>query len=272
MKFALRSGEQIIKEGGANLQKNIETVGGWLYLTNQRMLFIAHRFNIQGGATEIDIPSIHSARPSWTKFLGFLPTFPNSLSIHTKQGQEYRFVVFGRGTWAATISAIIQEANASQPIQADAALWHGLTPASGDFSTTTPRGSMKTFLKVLVGLAVLISVVIAVLAGIGFYATSGMTDTANEFFRAVKQQDMTKAHGYLAAEFKASTDEAALKTFLSQSAILNFKETSWSGRSLSDGRGDLRGSITTETGGYVPIRVVLVKEVASVVRTVSRHF
>lgn len=39
MKFALRAGERIIREGAANLQKNIETVGGKLYLTNQRLVF-----------------------------------------------------------------------------------------------------------------------------------------------------------------------------------------------------------------------------------------
>lgn len=115
---------------------------------------------------------------------------------------------------------------------------------------------MKKTLKVVAGIAV----VIAVVLGVVFYATSGMTDTADEFFKAVKQQDMAKARGYLAEEFKASTDEAALKAFLSKSAILNFKEASWSKRSVSGGRGELNGSITTETGGNVPIRVVFVKE------------
>lgn len=112
MKAALRNGERIIKEGAANLQKNIETVGGKLYLTNHRIVFEAHTFNVQDGAIEVDIPNIHSAEPSWTKFLGFLPIFPNSLSVYTKQGKEYRFVLFGRGAWAAAIIATAQGANA----------------------------------------------------------------------------------------------------------------------------------------------------------------
>lgn len=112
MKSELRSGERIIKEGAANLQKNIETVGGRLYLTNQRVVFESHKFNVQSGVTEIEIPSIQSSEPAWTKFLGFLPIFPNSLSVYTKQGKEYRFVLFGRGAWAAAITATSQGANA----------------------------------------------------------------------------------------------------------------------------------------------------------------
>lgn len=45
MKTELRQGEQIVKEGAANLQKNIETVGGKLCLTNQRLVFEAHKIN-----------------------------------------------------------------------------------------------------------------------------------------------------------------------------------------------------------------------------------
>lgn len=103
MRTELRQGEQVIKEGAASLQKNIETVGGRLRLTNQRLLFEAHKFNVQRGVTEIELPSIQASRPCWTKLLGFLPLFPSSLAIVTQQGREYRFVLFGRHAWAAAI-------------------------------------------------------------------------------------------------------------------------------------------------------------------------
>ena len=111
MKTALRSGETIIKQGVANLQKNVETVGGKLYLTNQRLVFEAHKVNIQSASAEVEISNIQSSEPSWTKFLGFLPIFPNSLSVYTKQGNESRYVLFGRGAWAAAIAATVQGAN-----------------------------------------------------------------------------------------------------------------------------------------------------------------
>jgi len=53
MNTELKQNEQIIKQKAANLQKGIETVGGVLYLTNQRLVFEAHKINVQGGTTEL---------------------------------------------------------------------------------------------------------------------------------------------------------------------------------------------------------------------------
>ena len=53
MKTELNHNEKLVKKGGANLQKGVETVGGYLYLTNQRLIFEAHAINIQGGNTII---------------------------------------------------------------------------------------------------------------------------------------------------------------------------------------------------------------------------
>lgn len=103
MKTVLRDSERLVKQGTANLQKNIETVGGRLYLTDRRLVFEAHAINIQGGTTELPLQDIQSTRACWTRFLGLIPLFPNSLAVYTKSGVEYRFVLFGRHAWAAAI-------------------------------------------------------------------------------------------------------------------------------------------------------------------------
>ena len=103
MKTELRQGEQVIKEGPANLQKGIETVGGKLFLTNQRLVFEAHKFNVQGGVTELDLSTVRSSHPCWTRFLGVIPVFPNSLAVSDEQGKTLRFVLLGRHEWAAAI-------------------------------------------------------------------------------------------------------------------------------------------------------------------------
>ncbi len=115
---------------------------------------------------------------------------------------------------------------------------------------------MKTWVKVLLGIGLFIASIIAAV----FYFTSGMVDSADAFFTAVQQKDMAKARTYLAEDFKASTDEKALTEFLAKSTLLNFKESSWSNRQINNGRGELDGSITTETGGVVPIKMTFVKE------------
>ncbi len=105
MKTELKQDEQIIKQGAANLQKGLEAVGGKLYLTNQRLVFEAHRMNIQGGNTEINLSDIQSSKNCWTKFLGFIPLVPTSFAVYTKTGAEYCFVVWGRRAWRAAIGA-----------------------------------------------------------------------------------------------------------------------------------------------------------------------
>jgi hypothetical protein len=103
MQTGLKQNEQIIKQGPANLQKGMETVGGKLYLTNQRLFFEAHKLNVQGGTTEIELPDILSSKRCWTKFLGFILLMPNSLSVYTKSDREYRFVIFNREAWKIAI-------------------------------------------------------------------------------------------------------------------------------------------------------------------------
>ncbi len=105
MKTEARPGEQVIKEGPANLQRGIETVGGRLWLTNQRLIFESHSINVQTGVTVVELSDVQSSEPCWTRFLGIIPLFPSSLAVHTKGGGELRFVLFGRSAWAAAIDS-----------------------------------------------------------------------------------------------------------------------------------------------------------------------
>jgi hypothetical protein len=105
MKIDLHPNENLVREGAANLQRGAETVGGKLFLTNQRLLFKSHSLNIQTGSTDIPLAEVLGTRLCWTKFLGVIPLLPNSLAIETTSGTEYRFVLFGRKEWATAIGA-----------------------------------------------------------------------------------------------------------------------------------------------------------------------
>ena len=104
MKTSLQPGESVLREGGANLQRGWEAVGGRLFLTDQRLCFESHAFNVQSGPVEIPLAAITALRPAWTKFLGFLPVFPNSLVVRAGE-TEYSFVLHGRQQWADAIGA-----------------------------------------------------------------------------------------------------------------------------------------------------------------------
>jgi len=106
----LASGEVVVREGAANLQRGIEAVGSRLLLSNRRLRFRTHAFNVQTGTTEIPLSQVRGTRPCWTRFLGVIPLFPNSLAVTTDDGVEYRFVVAARGQWAAAIEAQVRAA------------------------------------------------------------------------------------------------------------------------------------------------------------------
>lgn len=79
--------------------------GGRLYLTDRRLSFHSHAFNVQTGVTDIPLSQVRGTHPCWTKFLGMIPLFPTSLAVSTADGGQYHFVVHDRDAWAAVIGA-----------------------------------------------------------------------------------------------------------------------------------------------------------------------
>jgi len=114
---------------------------------------------------------------------------------------------------------------------------------------------MKTFFKVLASIGAL--VVLAIIAVIFF--TAGMSDTADNFFAAVKSKNMDKAYTFLTEDFKNNTSKTDLEKYLKNNSLSNFKEANWDSRSVNGGRGKLTGSITTMSGGVVPLTVNFLK-------------
>lgn len=103
MNTPLRADEAIMKEGPANMQRGVETVGGQLTLTTERIVFESHRFNVQTGATELELAEVSSVAKCWTRFLNLIPLFPNSIEVQTSEGATARFVVMQRESWIEAI-------------------------------------------------------------------------------------------------------------------------------------------------------------------------
>ena len=90
--------------------------------------------------------------------------------------------------------------------------------------------------------------------------TAVLAETADGFFLALKAGDQAKARTYLAEEFRASTTDEELKRFVEKSALAHYESASWTTRSIENSRGDLAGTVTTESGGSIPMSISLVKE------------
>ncbi len=92
--IVLEPSENILFETGANHSKGLEAVGGKLYLTNKRLVFKSHKFNIQGH--ELSIPLSDISKVERTKTWGLIN---NSLSITTTGNKIEKFVVEQPGEW-----------------------------------------------------------------------------------------------------------------------------------------------------------------------------
>ena len=92
------SGEQLLHDGPANHFLNGEGVGGWLFLTQERLLFRSHQINIQPHELSVTLAEIAEVQPVRTA-----KVFPNGLRLVTRSRKEDRFVVEEHRRWCDEI-------------------------------------------------------------------------------------------------------------------------------------------------------------------------
>jgi len=97
--------EEVVMEAGANHFKGKESVGGKLVLTNKRLIFKSHKYNIQNHQESYDLASISNVAA--TKTLGFLT---NGLLLQVVY-QPHRFVVDNPTDWINSIQTVQEKQN-----------------------------------------------------------------------------------------------------------------------------------------------------------------
>jgi hypothetical protein len=98
--LALEDGESGVREGPANLWRGIESVGGWLWLTDRRLVFRSHAIALRSGETVWPISEIAKAEPAMSMWI-----IPNGLRLTLRDGSTAKLVVTGRQEWAIAIDA-----------------------------------------------------------------------------------------------------------------------------------------------------------------------
>lgn len=104
---AISGDKEIVMNGGANHFKGNESVGGWLCLTKEELIFKSHNFNVQKHQTVIPLSQITDVKTSLT--LGIVP---NGLKI-IANGDVEKFVVSKRKEWIKKINEAIPPKNES---------------------------------------------------------------------------------------------------------------------------------------------------------------
>jgi hypothetical protein len=94
----LSSGEKLIREGPANHQGS----GGWMYLTDTRLFYVSHKFNLN--KHELSIPLADIAAVEKARSLGIIP---NQLLLNLKNGHAEKFVVQEVKSWVNQIQSLL---------------------------------------------------------------------------------------------------------------------------------------------------------------------
>ena len=112
--------------------------------------------------------------------------------------------------------------------------------------------------KILLGFAVFIGLVVT----LAFWATSGMSGAADDFFNLLAQKNYTSAYQkYLSSDFKSKTPLTKFIDYIKANRLDEVKETHWGNRQINGNLGELEGSLVTKNGGAIPIKLKFVKGV-----------
>jgi hypothetical protein len=104
----LNSDEIILRKSRANHLKLFEGVGGRLFLTNQRLFFKSHFFNVQTHEETIPLQDIVSIEAKGSDFIS------GKMKIFLRNGSVEKFYVPKRKKWVDDIEKAIEEGKAEK--------------------------------------------------------------------------------------------------------------------------------------------------------------
>lgn len=110
-----------------------------------------------------------------------------------------------------------------------------------------------------IGKAILVVVgAVVLLVGFVFFATSGMTGVADDFFAAVDEQDYPEAESMLSDYVKA--DAAQIYSYLYNNQFNQVQSSSWHAREFKNSKGHIAGEVINGDGNSIPARIDFFKE------------
>ncbi|QMV44836.1 hypothetical protein FPL14_01515 [Cohnella cholangitidis] len=95
----------LLEKVAANLFRGIESVGGRLSITNERLVFEPHAINIQSNILELNVQDIVKVEKR-----NNLLVVPNGMKLTTGDGKEYKFVIWNRSKIIELLNQTIKQA------------------------------------------------------------------------------------------------------------------------------------------------------------------
>jgi hypothetical protein len=120
---------------------------------------------------------------------------------------------------------------------------------------------MPKELKIVLGVVLAGVVVIGLIAGTAFWATSGLVEPVERQLAALKAGDIEAAYAETSSAFRQGTPIEDFRKFVDKYPILrNAASHSLTSRSIESGIGTVSGSLIATGGALTPISFQLVKE------------
>jgi hypothetical protein len=93
-----------------------------------------------------------------------------------------------------------------------------------------------------------------------FAATREAAEAADQFLALVAQDKMAEAYNSSAAGLRVRQSQEAFAADVKRLGLLDYASSSWPVRNIVNDEAKLEGTITTKSGGTIPLTVTLVKE------------
>ena len=106
-----------------------------------------------------------------------------------------------------------------------------------------------------IGLALILVILLVV-----FGMTRGAVKAGNDFLGLLGSGKIAQAYEEASPTLKSQQTEAVFERGVRQLGLTDFASASWSNREVKNDRGHLEGSITTKSGGKIPLQMELIKE------------
>ena len=120
---------------------------------------------------------------------------------------------------------------------------------------------MPRWLKIVLGIVAGLAIVIGVAIWVAMWATSGLIEPIERQLAALKAGNMEGAYAETSEAFQQATPIDKFTDFVEGNPILkDVAEHTFSNRSLENSVGKVSGTLTSSTGGVVPVAYQLVKE------------
>src|SRR5437660_6817282 len=116
---------------------------------------------------------------------------------------------------------------------------------------------MKKGCLIAIGAALALIVIIILLA---FGLTRGAVKAGNEFLGLIGSGKIAAAYETASPTLKSQQSVGSFEQAVKNLGLTDFASASWSSRETKNDRAHLEGSVTTRSGGKIPLTLELVKE------------